>query len=119
MAAVRIFLPSGSNMTIISPEGGREPLWSPDGTELFYQRDGGGELWRVRVETEPQLRIGEPERILKGPFLASASSGRSYDISDDGQRFLMVRLDASAREVDELVVVQNWHEELKRLAPVN
>ena len=111
--------PSRSDTIRVSPERGREPLWSPDGTELYYQQNGGEQLWKVRVETEPEVTIGDPELIVQGPFLASASSGRSYDITDDGERFLMVRLDPEARVVDELVVVQNWTSELDQLIPLD
>ncbi len=43
--------------------------------------------------------------------------GRTYDIAPDGQRFLMIKegKDATPR----IIVVQNWHEELKRLVPVD
>jgi len=43
------------------------------------------------------------------------TNGRQYDVTSDGQRFLMIKQgDASAR----IVVVENWHQELKRLVPV-
>ena len=43
-----------------------------------------------------------------------------WDLSLDGQRFLMVKLEeAKPTPVTELVLVQNWFEELKRLAPTN
>jgi hypothetical protein len=44
-----------------------------------------------------------------------------YDVSRDGRRFLMVKPVASAEQSappPQIIVVQNWHEELKRLAPV-
>ncbi len=100
----------------ISVGGGTEPVWAPDSRELFYRN--GDKMMAVAIETEPELSVGTPrllfeERFLHGPPWAR----RNYDISPDGQRFLMIK-----REQDlvptEIIVVLNWFEELKRLVPV-
>lgn len=47
--------------------------------------------------------------------------GRTYDVSPDGRRFLMIK-EAGADQGDartQIIVVQHWFEELKRLVPVN
>ena len=48
----------------------------------------------------------------------SSLSGRTYDLSLDGSRFLMIKQQPTAGEAAALVVVLNWFEELKRLVPV-
>ena len=61
-------------------------------------------------------------KLLEGRYYTSAGSasgGRMYDVSPDGQRFLMIKApgtDASAAP-PALIVVQHWDEELERLVP--
>ncbi len=101
----------------VSPDGGTGPLWSPDGTELFYQRSGGKELWAVPIATDPEIRPGEARMLFEGSYEMSGDAGFAYDVSNDGRRFLMVQTDPDEFIAEELVVVLNWFEELKRLAP--
>jgi len=102
----------------ISAAGGRQPVWSRDGRELFY-RDFSGALMAVPVAAGPGFAPGRAVRLFEGSsYLGSGAQGggRTYDVSPDGSRFLMVRVgDQSSTP---LVVVLNWFEELKRLAPV-
>jgi serine/threonine-protein kinase len=103
----------------ISTDGGRQPAWARDGQELFYvARDGG--LRSVRVSRNATWVAGTPQRLLEGRdyyFGAIADAGRTYDVAADG-RFLMIK-DAApdAAAPINIMVVQNWFEELKRLAP--
>jgi len=45
--------------------------------------------------------------------------GHSFDIANDGVRFLMVRIEADFAQLSEFIVVQNWFEELERLVPTD
>jgi hypothetical protein len=72
----------------VSLEGGVEPHWSPNG-ELFF-RDGTRVL-AVDVRTQPELVVGTPRTLFEGPYVLSAIWDRNYDVTADGQRFLMVR----------------------------
>ena len=56
-----------------------------------------------------------------GYFVAGGSPGRTYDVSPDGQRFLMIKPGGAdqAAAPPQIVVVKNWFEELKRLVPAN
>ena len=105
----------------VSTEGGRHPVWSPDGRELFYQ--AGPAIIAVPIDTEPTFRPGNPERLFKGQYVRGGRPTRRFDIAPDGQRFLMVKpggaLTDDAAAAPELILVQNWHEELKRLVPVD
>ena len=98
-------------------QGGGEPVWSPDGTELFYR--SGNKMMVVTVETEPTFRVGKPEELFEGSYTVSAINPgflQYYDISPDGQRFLMIKKDEQMA-AGQINVVLNWFEELKRLVP--
>ena len=104
----------------VSTTGGFQPLWGPDGRELFYRVQGGG-VSVVTVETESGFSFGASEVVFEGNYtFVSPIAGRTFDIAPDGQRFLMlkeaVETDVIAAE-RHVVVVQNWTEELKRLVP--
>jgi len=98
-------------------EGGGEPVWSPDGTELFYR--SGRRMMVVSVQTEPSFRAGRPGVLFEGSHRATNRplGFQYYDISPDGQRFLMIKQGQTAG--GQINVVQNWFEELKRLVPTN
>jgi len=104
----------------ISDQGGGKPVWSPKGDELFY-RDGP-RLYAVRnesIETDPAFKHGRPKLLFEKPFVDSPIFN-DYDVSPDGQRFVFIELtetEAALGPVDQLTVVQNWFEELERLAP--
>ena len=105
--------PERSGKWQISTEGGTVPLWGPNGRELFYRN--GDDMMRVPLETSPSFAPGRPEVLFSGNYFAF--SARAYDISPDGERFLMVKPDDD--ENTELSVVLNWFDELKRLVPTN
>ena len=98
----------------ISREGGNAPVWGPRGRELFYR--SGDAMMVVRVETEPTFMFGTPEVLFTGSYYTGA--GRSYDISPDGQRFLMMKeVEQTDETRTELIIVQNWFKELQRPVP--
>jgi serine/threonine-protein kinase len=102
----------------ISTEGGTEPLWSRDGRELFYRR--GNAMVAVLLDGKPTLSVGSSRVLFEGSYFATDGS-RRWDASPDGKRFLMIKQDVGDRASapQNLVVVQNWTEELKRLVPTN
>ncbi|MFB3141670.1 MAG: TolB family protein, partial [Acidobacteriota bacterium] len=97
-------------------EGGGEPVWSPDGRELFYR--SGDRMMAVSIQTEPTFRAGRPEVLFEGSYRTTPVPAglQYYDISPDGQRFLMIKRE---REEAQINVVLNWFEELKRLVPTD
>ena len=109
---------------LISIGGGYHPTWSSDGTELFYQRPAGVgppvAMMRVAIEREgTTLTAGRPEELFEWSFYTRGGPGQPYDLGPDG-RFLMVVRESQTESADspyDLVVVQNWFEELKRLVP--
>ena len=109
----------------ISAGGGSGPVWGPNGRELFYVRREGDitTLMVVSYDTEPTFRPGTSSAIFEGPYASQMSlrgGVKLYDVSPDGQRFLMIRERGLAGETTDqvaLVLVQNWFEELTRLVP--
>lgn len=108
---VRPFPATASARWTVSTGGGAEPLWSPGGRELFYQ-NARRELVAVAVSSDTTFAIGV-QRVLFStvPYEDHTEIGRSYDVSPDGRRFLMIRPPAISD--DELIVVENFFEELK------
>jgi dipeptidyl aminopeptidase/acylaminoacyl peptidase len=123
-------LSGGGPKQIVSKGQGSCPTWSPDGREIFYVqggfRDSESGTWEygirfmtVPVEFNPQPRLGEPRQLFEGPFYGCWDGGaNSYAVSPDGSTFLMVGPDEDPESTRELMVVLNWFEELKRIAPV-
>ena len=98
----------------ISTEGGTEPVWARNGRELFYRN--GDKMMAVDITTEPTFQAGTPRVQLEGTFrLVAGTQGANYDVSLDGQRFLMVQ--GSDANLTQLNVVLNWFEELKQRVP--
>jgi eukaryotic-like serine/threonine-protein kinase len=94
----------------ISTGGGDRPRWSRDGRQLFYRQ--GDALMAVGVNTGDAFRAETPRRLFEGAY--SGESGESaFDVSPDGQRFLMVKSD-EASTLRQLTAVQNWQVGLKK-----
>lgn len=108
--------PEGGGTVVISNEGGTEPVWSRDGRELFYRN--GEHMMVVPVSLGATLQPGAPRVLFTGNYLFTQISVPNYDVSLDGQRFLMVQRDPSSipRRIH---VVRNWFEELERLVPTD
>ncbi len=99
----------------ISTEGGTEPRWSADGHELFYRL--GDKMMVVGVQIEPTFSSGRPQLVFEVPYVLGTSVA-NYDISPDGQRFLMIKAaEEEEGQQAQIHVVLNWFEELKRLVP--
>lgn len=101
----------------ISTDGGIEPRWNPNGRELFYR--SGSRMMAVPVTMQPTFSAGRPAMLFEGDYLASPfpATGVTYDVTRDGQRFLMIK-DVESAAATQINVVVNWFEELKRLVPV-
>ncbi len=95
----------------ISNGGGVEPVWGPDGSELFYR--SGRSLMVVPVIAGRTLQIGSPLSLFEGDFKQEPVAGNQYyDISPDGQRFLMILEDETQRGPDKLHVIVGLGAEL-------
>jgi Tol biopolymer transport system component len=98
----------------VSP--GREPVWSPDGRELFYR--SGDRMMAVEIQTEPEFESGEPVELWKRPYFSQDRLFTRYDVASDG-RFLMLGIpNLDEAKTMTINVVLNWFEELKERVPV-
>ena len=99
----------------ISTDGGSQPLWGPNSKELFYRN--GDKMMVVSVQTGPTFKAETPRLLFEGTYIYGPFNWQSnYDISPDGQQFLMVKQVEGQTQIN---VVLNWFEELKRLVPSN
>jgi serine/threonine-protein kinase len=100
----------------ISTEGGTEPAWNHNGRELFYR--SGDKMMAVDIATQPGFAAGRPRVLFEGRYNPAQGTTPNYDVSPDGQRFLMIK-PSEAGEVapTQINVVLNWFEELKRRVP--
>jgi eukaryotic-like serine/threonine-protein kinase len=108
----------------VSTDGGTGPAWSRDGKELFYTTTEafGGQatftkMMTVPVAVRPTFTAGVPRSLFQGTYGASAGI-RSFDVTPDGRRFLMVQQkDRPPVNAAEMILVMNWVEELKQRVP--
>jgi Tol biopolymer transport system component len=112
----------GERHLISDQRGGWGAIWSKAGDEVFYRRLGDGAMMSVPVKTSPTLSIGAPHVLFENRGFAPVTtplrgggSPRTWDLAPDG-RFLMIKL-PSVENSSDIVVVENWFEELRRLAP--
>jgi Tol biopolymer transport system component len=99
----------------ISTDGGMDVRWSANGRELTYRN--GDKMMAVDITTQPAFSAGKPKMLFEGPYTPSSPNFSYYDVSADGQRFLMLKPVEQAQGVTQINVVQNWTEELKRRVP--
>ena len=121
---VRPFPKVNEGLERVSNAGGIQPLWARSGRELFYLEPGTPRrLIAVPVQTGPTFDKGNPQVLIDWKYpLGTGGAGRNYDVSLDGQRFLIKDFADEGNRDDpphQIVVVQNWFEELKRLVPTN
>jgi len=110
--------PGPGGKWLISHEGGTEPVWAHNGRQLFYRSSDGQRVWVVDIRTDAGFSAGKPRLLFKAQGLGAAGLSRAWDPSLDDQRFLMVKMEErKPQPVTELILVQNWFEDLKRLVP--
>jgi len=118
--------PGSGRRELVSIDGGVQPVWARNGRELFYRASQGpGPTMRmmvVDVRLGDVFTAGRP-RVLWEAMRArypGGTGGRTYDVAPDGRRFLMIQQrDLPQPPITHVVLVQNWLDELKRLAPRN
>jgi hypothetical protein len=96
--------------------------WRPDGTELFYlgPPDGTPTMMAVPVDVRSGFVSGDAAKLFAGTYF-TALNGRTYDVSADGRRFLMVKAASTSPRggLPRAVIVENWFSELDRLVPIS
>lgn len=95
----------------VSTDGGLEPLWAPNGSELYFRT--ATKFMAVDVKARPELAVDKPRLLFEGDFLLSH---HDYGLMPDGRHFIMIQ-PVGKTPPAELHVVVNWSDELKsRLA---
>jgi serine/threonine-protein kinase len=117
---VEPFPPTGAKYLVsVSTEDAHHPVWSPDGTVLYYTPGPGNRATRVPVTFNPAPAFGTPSAFERPFTNLASSSDRGYDMMPDGRRFLSVTDPLlAAGGLGSMTVVLNWFEELKARVPV-
>jgi serine/threonine protein kinase/Tol biopolymer transport system component len=97
--------PSGEGKWQISNDGGTEPIWSPDGRELFYRADD--RMMVVSIETTPEFSYGNPRTLFEGRYLHCCAGLPEYAVAPDGKTLLMLAGGAE-QAAEEIRFVQGW-----------
>jgi eukaryotic-like serine/threonine-protein kinase len=96
----------------VSTEGGQEIVWSRNGRELFYRN--GSQMMAVPIEARSEFRAGKPVQLFDSPYVLCCPGLPEYDVSLDGQRFIM--LGEKQLVATHLNVVLNWKATVTSLA---
>ena len=104
--------PTPGGIVQVSAAGGANPLWSPDGRELYYFE--GRHFIAVDVAYDPEFRVVNRTTLFEGDFVQYRWQ-RQYDIHPDGERFVMIANPPGSH----LEVVLDWFSELERLVARN
>lgn len=101
--------PTGVRYQVSRVGGAEEPRWSSDGSRIYYR--SGLRIMVVDVQLSPEIVLGEPRVFYEGSFVNVG--GRSYDISPDGSRALVIEgPENTARSIR---LVTNWLEAVERI----
>ena len=99
----------------VSLDGGTGPVWAPNGREIFFRN--GNAFLSADISRTPQIRVGRSRVLFTGGYAPPTISSPGYDVTPDGNAFIMVQPYAET-VVSRMIVVVNWFEELKRLVPL-
>ena len=94
----------------VSIDGGLSPIWSADGSELYFRQ--GSKVMAAGVTLQPDIDVSKPVELFDGPYTVDLSGHQRYDVAPDG-RFLMVENSEDFR----VVIVEGFFHELMRLLP--
>jgi len=97
----------------ISINGGRMPVWAPNGRELFYR--SGDQTMAVEVTAGGAFASGKPRMLFEGQYFTPPGATH-YDVAPDGKRFLMMKNVTPEAPLTQMNLVENWFEELKQRA---
>jgi eukaryotic-like serine/threonine-protein kinase len=110
---VRPFPDAGGGRWQVSNGGGSQPLWAPDGHELFFL-DGGAHLTAARVQTTPTFAVGGLTPLFDAAGFVLDAFHQSYDITPDGRSFIFARPRRQAAGLrPQLVWVDHWFTDLE------
>jgi serine/threonine-protein kinase len=96
----------------VTVSGGDEPVWSRDGTGLFYRSlsESGPRLEVADIATSPTFRVTGRKTLFSAAEFVPTNPHASYDVSPDGKTFVMVRRSPASR----IMIIQNLPELVRR-----
>ena len=106
---VRPFPDTDSGRTLVSQNGGVEPVWAHSGEELFY-RNGANELVAVEISAGSSFGWDQQDILFSMAAYLPSNGHPMYDVSPDDQRFVMLRMGGESTDV---TLVVNFFEELR------
>lgn len=105
-------VPSGADEVRVSVNGGNEPVWSPDGRELFYRTGPQTReyMMMARLGDGARLEVTRRDTLFRDVWGGSTNRA-NYDVFPDGSAFVMMRnVDPNETQVrSRLIVMMNWH----------
>jgi serine/threonine-protein kinase len=114
---VRPFPRTDGVARLVSIDGGLDPVWAPNGEALYYL-GASGYIMEVPVTPAVTFEPGRPKPLFRfAGIYRTSGTGTAYDIHPDGKRFIMVSEadeQRAASSPQQVHVVLNWFEELKR-----
>jgi eukaryotic-like serine/threonine-protein kinase len=111
---VRTYPDAGGKLAI-SNRGGLDPLWSPDGTALYYVE--GYRMMKVDFDPDGAREPSKPRMLFEGPYVGDDISF-SYDVCPRTGRLLMITHEEESVE-DGITIVVNWFQDLDRMLPAS
>jgi Tol biopolymer transport system component len=103
--------PRGAGEWQMSSDGGRQPRWRGDTAELYYVKDGET-IMAVPISLIPSFSAGVARPLIKHPGTLRGR-GQQYDVTPDGQRFILIKSIEPPTSV--IRVVENWLTEFRGL----
>lgn len=103
--------PQGGGRWAVSAEEGGGPHWAPDGKALYYYAPG--KVMSVPIQTVPSLAVGKPQTLFSGYQQKTVDSGLMYDISPDGQWFVVTQSKDDDANLRQIHLVLNWFDEIQ------
>jgi hypothetical protein len=113
-ASAERFRTGDSGKHQVSLDGGIGPVWAPNGREIFFRN--GNAVLSADISLTPQFRVGRSRVLFTGNYAAANIFRPGYDMTPDGNAFIMVQ-PYDENVVSRMIVAVNWFEELKRLVP--
>ena len=111
---VRPYPESTGGVWKISNGGGTKPVWSPDGGKIYYNWRNA--MYSVDVSSGDMFSKGNPTKVFEGNYFIGFN--RRFDIHPDGDRFIMIQPQQALQQNQNIFVIMNFFEEIKRLVPV-
>ena len=100
--------------TQVSVYGGNDPVWAHSGRELFY-RNATNEMVAVEITEDPSFAVGQQTMLFSMADYLPSNGHPVYDVSPDDQRSVMLRVGGLGTSDAQLILVENFFEELKPL----